>query len=94
MVTLYSKRERPAVRGHRTQKELYDGHGAMVLKDRDYHRRRHVNAALALGFVPPNGKDQRLAALGSAITHDDARESFASCGSAYSRPWTFTSQAD
>jgi len=27
-----------------------------------------------------NGKDQRLAALGSAITHDDARESFASCG--------------
>ena len=42
----------------------------------------------------PNGKDQRLAALWQAITHDDARESFASCGSAYSRPWTFTSQAD
>jgi hypothetical protein len=34
----------------------------------------------------PNAKDQRLAALGSAITNDDARESFASCGSAYSRP--------
>ena len=32
----------------------------MVLKDRDYHRRRHVNAALALGFVPPNAEaDQR-----------------------------------
>jgi hypothetical protein len=28
----------------------------------------------------PNGKDQRLAALGSAITYDDDRESFASCG--------------
>ncbi|MBU6239883.1 MAG: hypothetical protein KGQ51_18875, partial [Planctomycetes bacterium] len=42
----------------------------------------------------PNGKDQRLAALWQAITHDDARESFASCGSAYSRPWTLTSQAD
>ena len=33
------------------------------------------------GHGSPNGKDQRLAALGSAITHDDARESFASCGS-------------
>jgi hypothetical protein len=32
-------------------------------------------------IAPPNAKDQRLAALGSAITHDDARESFASCGS-------------
>ena len=41
-----------------------------------------------------NVPDQRLAALWQAITHDDARESFASCGSAYSRPWTFTSQAD
>ena len=29
-----------------------------------------------------NAKDQRLAAHGSAITHDDARESFASGGSA------------
>ena len=28
-----------------------------------------------------NAKDQRLAALGSAITHEDARESFASVGS-------------
>jgi len=28
----------------------------------------------------PNDPDQRLAAHGSAITHDDARESFASCG--------------
>jgi hypothetical protein len=27
-----------------------------------------------------NGKDQRLAALGLALAHDDARESFASCG--------------
>jgi hypothetical protein len=29
----------------------------------------------------PNVPDQRLAALGSAITHDNARESFASSGS-------------
>jgi hypothetical protein len=28
-----------------------------------------------------NAKDQRLTALGSAITHEDARESFASVGS-------------
>ena len=28
----------------------------------------------------PNAKDQRLAALGSVIIYDDARESFASCG--------------
>jgi len=27
-----------------------------------------------------NGKDQRLATHGPAIIHDDARESFASCG--------------
>jgi hypothetical protein len=36
-------------------------------------------------FTPPtpllaNDPDQRLAAHGSAITHDDARESFASGG--------------
>jgi hypothetical protein len=30
--------------------------------------------------VPPNVPDQRLAALGSAFTHDDAREPFASGG--------------
>jgi len=37
----------------------------------------------ASGQVLPsiqNGKDQRLAALVSAIIQDDARESFASCG--------------
>jgi hypothetical protein len=31
---------------------------------------------------PPNGPDQRLAAHGLEINHDDARESFASGGSA------------
>jgi len=30
--------------------------------------------------MSPNGKDQRLAARGAAIIHDDVRESFASCG--------------
>jgi len=45
-----------------------------------YRRHATIALALALGFLLPNGKDQRLAALGSAITHDDARETFASGG--------------
>ena len=40
---------------------------------------RH-HAFTGFSVSPHNGKDQRLAALVSAINHDDARESFASCG--------------
>ncbi|MEI7780375.1 MAG: hypothetical protein WCJ18_00445 [Planctomycetota bacterium] len=36
---------------------------------------------MSLHQMTPNGSDQLLAAYGLNITHDDARESIASCGS-------------